>query len=382
MKREYVISEEAFDALRIALSEGKHWIVFNEERYFLEKEDFGFFLSKKEAEDFAFENHTSTDVYRILHALSILDVLRQIPYRSNLLNLNAKIMNQQNLDYLKDQLKFMGFGDKLYAQLEKELGKGDPSFQLHHENEIGGKAFAAVLNFRKSDNTDLYFFNSYHATLQRKDGEVTDQSFYLNKGKGVTAKEAYNLLDGRAVHKQLASKEGQSYHAWIQLDFEKRDNNNNHEVRQYHDNYGYDLREALSKYAISELTHPEKGEALLQSLQKGNLQAVSLEKEGSVTKLFVEANPQFKSVTLYDDHLRRVPKEGLEQYLSPAVDKDLVLNMSTKKELNGKEVGPEKGKDVKQNPSTDVKAPTKKGKGVKDLLPKNETEKKKGVKIG
>jgi hypothetical protein len=378
MNSEHVISEEAFDAVRLAMAEGKHWITFNEGCYFLEKADFNFFRTKAEALDFAFENSTTTGVYRTIHALSLFDVLRQIPYGSNLLNLNAKIMNQQNLDYLKDQLKFMGFGEKLYAPLEKELGKGDASFQLNLETEIGGKAFAAVLNFRKSDNTDLYFFNSYHASLQRKDGEVTDQVFYLNKGRGVTAKEAYNLLDGRAVHKELANKDGESYHAWIQLDFEKRDKNNNYELRQFHENYGYDLKEALSKFAIAELTHPDKAEALMQSLQKGNLQAVGLEGEGSITKLLVEANPQYKTVTLYDEQLKRVPKEALEPFRA----KEGTQDVSAKKSLNGKEVAPGKGKEGKQIPPQAGEAPNQKGKGVKDLLAKNEGGQKKGVKIG
>jgi hypothetical protein len=34
------------------------------------------------------------------------------------------------------------------------------------------------------------------------------------------------LLDGRAVQKDLVTKEGQPYKAWVQLDFNTKDKNN------------------------------------------------------------------------------------------------------------------------------------------------------------
>src|SRR5256885_16701734 len=112
-------------------------------------------------------------------------------------------MNEQNFEYLKDNLKYMGFGEQLNPSLENQLKQNPSSFQLKFSTEINKKPFEATLNFRKSDNADMYFFNSYHASLKRSNGETKDQVFYLTKGKGVTAKEAYNLLEGRAVHKEL-----------------------------------------------------------------------------------------------------------------------------------------------------------------------------------
>ena len=182
--------------------------------------------------------------------------------------------------------------------------------------EVNKKPFEVNLNFRKSDNSDMYFFNSYNASLQRSNGEKVDQTFYLTKGKGITAKEAYNLLEGRAVFKELTTKDGQPYKAWVQLDFDNKDKHNNHEVKQFHENYGYDLKAAASKFAISELADPEKEKALMQSLQKGNIQSISIERDGAVSKMFIEANPQFKTVTLYDAQMKRMQKEDLNQYHS------------------------------------------------------------------
>lgn len=389
MKRAHHLSDSLFDAIYQAVTTRHHWIAYRSDLPYLQQGNLYCFREVDEALAFKAAAASKGHAYALIYAPSVLTVYRQIErvdalsVRSDFSNLKKSTMNEQNFDYLKDSLKYLGFGEGLAEKLKEQLSKGEPAFQLTFETEMARKAFAAVINFRKSDATDKYFVNSYHATLGRKDGEVTDQVFYLNKGKGVTAKEAYNLLDGRSVYKELANKDGEHYHAWIKLDFEKRDKHNNHEVRQFHEAYGYDLKEALSRFAFSELKDPEKSAALLASLQKGNLQAVTFEGEGSVAKLFVEANPQYKSVTLYDGALQRMPKEALEQFKAPAAGKEITQEMHVKKELGGKEVASKGGKEVTLPPSPEGDGTlAKKGKDVNDLLPKKDGETKKSLKIG
>ncbi len=195
-------------------------------------------------------------------------------------NKNNNVMNNENFQYLGDNIKYMGFGESLKSDLEKSMNEGKPEFQLNYKTEINKKPFEANLNFRKSENSDLYFFNSYKASLQKTNGESVDQLFYLNRGKGVTAKEAYNLLEGRSVYKDLTNRDGEPYKAWLQIDFENKDKNNNHEMKQFHENYGFDIKDAVSKFSIPDLNDDEKSKALIQSLQKGNIQSVSIEKDG------------------------------------------------------------------------------------------------------
>jgi hypothetical protein len=260
--------------------------------------------------------------------------------------LKASVMNEKNYEYLKDSLKYAGFNEGLAEALKEQMKAGAPNFHLSFDTEINKKAFSAVLSFRKSENTDMYFFNSYHATLTRSNGEMKDQAFYLNKGKGVTAKEAYNLLEGRAVYKELENREGQKYHAWLQVDFDKRDKNNNHEIKQYHEAYGYDLKEALAKFPIRDIKETDLKDILLSSLQKGNLQAVALEREGGAVRMFVEANPQYKTVNLYDNELKRVAKEELQLYTGKGQEKE--VQQSQKQESNKE--GKQKNGNVVEKP--------------------------------
>lgn len=270
-------------------------------------------------------------------------------------------MNEKNLEHLKNDLKYLGFGEKLYEDLQRNLMEGKESFQLKFTTEMNRKPYEAVLHFRKSDSTENYFFNSYQASVERTNGQRVGQTFYLDNGKGVTAKESYNLLEGRAVHKELENKEGQKYGAWLQLDFANKDKRGNYEMKQFHSNYGYDLKEAVSKFAVAELADPEKEKSLMQSLQRGNVQSVTIEKDGSAHKMFLEANPQFKVVNLYDANMKRVQKEDMGRYQS------LVPTSETVKK---------EGQSVK--PGGDTKVSSQKEDA---LMPKKREKQDKGLKI-
>src|ERR1044071_3286238 len=117
----------------------------------------------------------------------------------------------------------------------------------------------------------MYFFNSYQLNLKQENtSDIMKQTFYINKGNNITLKEAYNLMNGRAVNKDLTSKEGQVYNAWIQMDFKQTENNGNYKLKQFHQNYGYNLVNALAKYPIKELSNEQDKTRLVESLQKGN----------------------------------------------------------------------------------------------------------------
>lgn len=407
MINEHPISDEVLELVNTALSKGEHWMAYNQSVYFIDKEDVHFFKLQNEAKEFANNNFSDRDAYHFIYFNSILDILKKIPYPENigknLVNnpdinglynyegnaftdsliehieqqqsifksqLKTNIMNNENFQYLTDNIKYMGFGENLKTELEKNMNEEKAEFQLHYKAEINKKPFEATLNFKKSDSTDMYFFNNYHASLEKTNGEKTEQTFYLNKSKGVTSKEAFNLLDGRAVHKNLVTKEGQPYQAWMQLDMGNKDKNNNFEVKHYHENYGFDLKAAVEKFAITDLKDPEKEKALMQSLQKGNVQSVTIEKDGNSHKMFIEADPQFKKVNLYDSNMKLVSKESLDQYKSIGqvganAIKEEIAN-DKKKELK-QEVKPNKEKLVKKNSIS--------------LLPKKRISTKKGLGV-
>jgi hypothetical protein len=408
MNNGHPISDEVLDLVNIALSNGKHWMAYNQSLYFIDKGDIYFFDSQKAANDFAKDNISDRDSFNTIHFNSIKDILEKIPYENKINSelisdpdanglynkegnnfidaliehfeqeqlslfksqLKTNVMNNENFQYLSDNLKYMGFGENLKSELEKNLNEGKADFQLHYKAEINKKPFEATMNFRKSDSTDMYFFNNYHASLEKGNGEKAEQTFYLNKGKGVTGKEAFNLLDGRAVQKDLITKEGQHYKAWMQLDFENKDKNNNFEVKQYHEKYGFDLKAAVEKFPITDLKDTEKEKALMQSLQKGNVQSVTIEKDGASHKMFIEADPQYKKVNLYDSNMKLVTKESIEKYQAVG---------TTAAKAVKEELGDDKKKDLKQEVKPEKEKLEKKN--DKTLLPKKRESTKKGLGV-
>ncbi len=273
-------------------------------------------------------------------------------------------MNTRNLEFMEQGLKNLGFGDKMNMELAKNMNEGNAEFQLRSDATYGRDTMSAILSFRKSDQHDMYFFNKYEATV-KKNNEQVAQTFYIEKNRGVTQKEAYNLLSGRAVNKDLVNKEGEKYNAWIQLDFSQKDKYGNYPIKQYHANYGYDLAQAVAKHPVKELSDPEQKDKLMNSLEKGNVQSVTFSKDGKEEKMFIEANPQYKTVNVFDGHMKEVKQENAKQ-----------------------------GQDVKEAPvkagelepkadkSIDKKQPSKKNaQGNNSLLPKKRTANKKGMHL-
>jgi hypothetical protein len=214
-------------------------------------------------------------------------------------------MNIKNFEYLSDQLKYTGFGEELSSQLKDAISKQEQEFKLSHHLQYGNDSVKTELSFSRSKQSDMYFFNSYQVSLNKKDGEM-QQTFYINKGSNITLKEAYNLMEGRAVNKDLVNKEGQIYNTWLQLDFSQKAENGNLKMKQFHHNYGFELESSLRKFPIRELQKEEFSASLMESLKKGNLQSVSVEKDGAWQKMYVSVNPQFKTVNFYDTSQQKV----------------------------------------------------------------------------
>lgn len=319
-------------------------------------------------------------------------------------------MNEKNLAYLKDNIKYLGFGEKLFADLENNIRQGKPDFTLNINTIFNRDAIGATLHFRKSENMELYFFNKYDVRLEKSNDESKGQTFYLDNGKGITLKEAYNLLEGRAVFKELSNKDGEKYQAWVQLDFKEKDKHENFKMRQFHENYGYDIKAHVENIILSNFA-PEVEQQLMKSLQKGNIQSVVvMDKNTNELKVFIEANPQYKTLNMYDNNMKMLSKEekaeilikpGLQQKENKAggLSKDKIEFISelgsvvkdVSKEIKNERSDTQSNDNgLKNNASKIEKRQTVEGnskkkdssKSVKELLPQNDKpSKRKGLKI-
>jgi len=111
----------------------------------------------------------------------------------------------------------------------------------------------------------------------------------------------------------LFNKEGEKYHAWLQLDPENLTQNGSKEIKRFNENYGFDLEQVLTGKGIKEMDNAESKESLLKSIRKGNAQQITVTNGKEDTKYFVSASPQFKTIDLYDDKMKRIKREELLQ---------------------------------------------------------------------
>lgn len=205
---------------------------------------------------------------------------------------------QKNNQALYDQVQRIGFKD-LSNQIDHQIKQGQEQFNIPVSYYINEKErLDHELSFSK-DQSGKYQFVGYKTTLQNdlKPGENRSQYFKLQERNYVDTKQAYNLLAGRAVQ-----KEG----SWIQLDLNDKDATGNHRIKEFHSGYGYNLEKTLQQLPLKELSNKNEADKLKDDLKQGNRLPVTLIKNGNEHRFYIEANPQFKSVNIYDEHSRKI----------------------------------------------------------------------------
>lgn len=219
---------------------------------------------------------------------------------------SQEIRLQKNLSWLKDNLKFLGFGEDIWhsQQLDLLMTKQVTEFQLYSEEYYDEDSkLETRLHFRRSAKNGWYYFNKYDALLRLGGDPEADRlhTFYVDEGKCITCKEAYNLLQGRAVYRRnLVTVEGQYFNAWILLNLsDSKTDHGNYKSRYFGDRFGYDLEKLLSIYPIRELTDQESKVKLIRSLERGNLQLVTFDKSAKSEQLYIEASPATRSINIY-----------------------------------------------------------------------------------
>jgi hypothetical protein len=235
---------------------------------------------------------------------------------------------QDNEGYFIERLKYQGFGNLLSQPLRDALKEGKDEFKLTFVGESFGhfgkmRIVDYELNFRKDKQQKdekgqpLHYFNSMKATL--RDGQDPSQNrshlFYMQNDRGVTSKEAMNLLEGRAVKKTVNKEKkdaqgnvirtpGQrpeTEDVWLQLDVNKRKNENEFEMHAYSEKYKYDLNKAISRFDIKGMDYAASKVSILKSLENGNpTPVVFAGKENAAG--FLVANPKDRNVLAFDSN--------------------------------------------------------------------------------
>lgn len=251
--------------------------------------------------------------------------IEKIKNEQNNNNQNPKIMETQKefdqVQYLKDQLKYLGFGEDvaLHKDLEKGIGAKELQFEIKtiSDKTLPGNNVDFTLHYNKTEK-DGIFLNSYDANLTSEKGDSTSQNFRVSRENSFTAKEAINLLEGRSVKIEFDNpKTNEREPAFVKLNFDDGKNQyGNYNFQTFYKNYGVNTADIIEKSNLI-FDKPEFKADTIKSLEKGNIVKVKFEQDGNVTEAKAVLNPQYKNLNLYDNDMNRIntnkPLEGLEQ---------------------------------------------------------------------
>ena len=229
---------------------------------------------------------------RLIRKLVVAPLIDQIAVRKD-----AK-EEKENNQSLQEQVQRIGFKD-LSDKIEQQIKQGHEQFTIPSSYYINEKErLNHELYFAKDQNGKCRF-EGYKTNLldESKPEESRSQYFKVQEENSGDTTQAYNLLAGRAVQ-----KEG----SWIQLDLNDKDASGNHRIKEFHSGYGYDLEKAIKQLPLKEISNKTEADKLQDALRQGNRQPITLIKNGNEHRFYIEANPQFKSVNIYDEHSRKI----------------------------------------------------------------------------
>ena len=253
------------------------------------------------------------------------DDFKEEDEKLNINNQTPNIMETQKefdqVEYLKNQMKYLGFGEgeKLHKDLEKGIKSKNQQFEIKttSDKSLPENKVDFTLKFKKTDSGGI-FLNSYNAKFTNEKNEEISHNFPVNRENTFTAKEAINLLEGRSVKIEFHNpKSDQQETAFVQFNFdEPKTEKGNYLFQNFYKNYGVETDKIVEKSNLI-FDKPEYKENTIKSLEKGNIVKVKFEQDDKVKEGKAILNPQNRNLKLYDSDMNRIntnkPLEGLEQ---------------------------------------------------------------------
>lgn len=230
--------------------------------------------------------------YQLLYKISISLKIKQIRLKE------YQKEDYKNNQFLKDQLIKIGFKD-VFSKVERFMDAGKIQFTVPTSHYINQRERVNYeLNFAKNEN-GLYQFQGYNTVLHNelKSGEQRHHYFPNENSNSFNLQESYNLLAGRAIEKESS---------WLQFDLNDKDASGNYRIKEFKSEYGYDLKNEIAKLPLKEVFDRIDNEKLIDDLKLGFQRSVVFVNDGKECQFYIEANPQYKSINIYDENFRKV----------------------------------------------------------------------------
>jgi len=219
--------------------------------------------------------------------------------RSGVQRYRRELLDNRSL--LVDAVSASGF-HVAADRMQQHLAAQKDSFSLPVSHYVTEKERMEHQLVFSRDGSGDYVFEGFKASLhnEAEAGSVREH-FFKADGTVFTSSEAYQLLAGRAVQKDGI---------WMQFDLNDRSAAGCFRMKEFHQNYGFDLKKAVECLPLKD-SSAEGIEDLVKVLKQGGSPMASFEVKGKEYRFSIEASPQFKRVVLYDEHSKKVSLTAL-----------------------------------------------------------------------
>lgn len=242
------------------------------------------------------------------------------------------IKNEKNLEYLQKLQTSLGFGEKLNGVLESAISRELPKFTLGISNTLRPLESKDVnapktdyiqygLNFNRQKDGDAYFLNTIDVTLHKTGESVQrQQTFDLERDHRITALQAYKLLSGLSLEKDIYvrpqgadtdAKKSEKIKAWFKLQLDVKDAYGNHPLKVLRPEYGYQFENGIARYPLKGLDKEVTKSEGLQAMRNGNYWHTELAMGKKSIPVLVTPNPVMKSFDIYDKNMKEVRDEDI-----------------------------------------------------------------------
>ncbi|MFD1602938.1 hypothetical protein ACFSJW_07460 [Flavobacterium artemisiae] len=155
-------------------------------------------------------------------------------------------------------------------------------------------------SLKKTDSSTLYNKLGFRESSITKNTRLK-YLFILNEGANQLQKRNYRAgLD--SINKALPHMI--KYNDRKQFNFYDKDKMDNYRLHEYPEAYGYNVSSVLNTLPLKKEDY-ESFEKLADSLKKGGREEAVLLIQGNEMKVYLEANPRFKTLTYYNDRMQK-----------------------------------------------------------------------------
>jgi len=210
-------------------------------------------------------------------------------------------MDRHDLRWTMSELGFLGFPKAHRDEIELKMNADPDKFNIAGKKEFQGmkgmESIDYTIYFKKYDKVNAYHPYMYHAALPNKG---RSQNFRIVQDAGFSLPDAFNLLQGRAVHKLVIDHQERKLKPyWFQLDLSGKDIHGNYPITKHQlDPFELSIGRELEARGVKEMLNPTKRVNLVLSLYYGNAEPVTIRNGDKDHHAFAAVFPKERSVKL------------------------------------------------------------------------------------